>query len=127
MTNLWLIRVSIALVWLYQGLWCKLLGRAPQQAAIIGTVPFLNAAQAHSVLLALGALECGLGVWVLCGRWARRAALTQTILLAIVNAGGVLWASTIIPDPLGMLLQNFAFLLLAWIAAGEVHPHATHA
>jgi len=127
MNNPWLIRVAIALVWLYQGLWCKLLGRAPHHAAVIGSVPFLNAAEAHAALLALGALECVLAIWVLCGRWAFGAALAQTVLLAIMNTGGVLWASTMIPDPAGMLLQNFAFLMLAWIAAREVHPHAAHA
>ena len=127
MTNLWLIRVSIALVWLYQGLWCKLLGRAPHHEAVIASVPFLNAAQAHAALLVLGGLECILAIWVLCGRWAFGAAVAQTALLAVMNTGGVLWASTIIPDPVGMLLQNVAFLLLAWIAAGEVHPHAAHA
>lgn len=127
MNKLWLIRVSIATVWLYQGLWCKLLGRAPRHAAVIGTVPFLNAAQAHAALFGLGGLECVLAVWVLCGRWAYAAALTQTVLLAIMNAGGVLWAGSIIPDPAGMLFENFAFLMLAWIAAGEVHPHAAHA
>jgi hypothetical protein len=127
MNNLWLIRVAIALVWLYQGLWCKLLGREPHHAAVIGSVPFLNAAQAHAALLALGVLECTLAIWVLWGRWAYGAALAQTVLLAIMNVGGVLWASAIIPDPAGMLFQNFAFLMLAWIAAREVHPHAAHA
>ena len=126
MNNLWLIRVAIALVWLYQGLWCKLLGRMPHDEAVIGSVPFL-AAQAHSSLLLVGVLECVLAIWVLCGRWAFGAALAQTVLLAIMNAGGVFWASAIIPDPVGMLFQNFAFLLLVWIAAREVHPHAAHA
>src|SRR2546427_10427812 len=117
MNSLRLIRVAIAMVWLYQGLWCKLLGREPHHAAVIGRVPFLNHVQAHAALLVLGALECALAIWVLCGRWAFGAALTQTVLLAIMNAGGVLWASTIIPDPVGMLFQNFAFLMLVWIVA----------
>ena len=34
-----LIRASIALVWLYQGLWCKLLGGVPRHAAVIAAVP----------------------------------------------------------------------------------------
>jgi uncharacterized membrane protein YphA (DoxX/SURF4 family) len=127
MNSLWLIRVAIALVWLYQGLWCKLLGRMPHHEAVIESVPFLDAAQAHLALLGIGGLEVVVAVWVLCGRWAFGAALAQTVLLAIINAGGVFWASAIIPDPLGMLFQNFAFVLLVWIAAREIPPYAAHA
>lgn len=124
MRNLLLIRASIALVWLYQGLWCKLLARMPQHAAVIGTVPFLTAAQGRATLLALGLVECGIAGWVISGWRPREAALLQTALLVVMNAGGVIWARGIIPDPAGMLFQNFAFLLLAWIAAGELRPYA---
>jgi len=123
MPNLLLIRASVAAVWIYQGLWCKVLGNATRQQAILDSVPFLNDAQAHSALMLLGAAECLLAAWVLWGRAPFGAALAQTILLAMMNAGGIAWASRIIPDAPGMLLQNFAFLLLAWIAAGEAHPH----
>ena len=119
MRNSWLARAAVAAVWLYQGLWCKLLGRMPRHEAAVASVPFLSAAQAHAALMALGATECALAAWVLSGRRARAAALAQTVLLAGINAGGVLWARQTIPDPSGMVLQNFAFLVLAWIAAGK--------
>jgi uncharacterized membrane protein YkgB len=118
MSNL-LPRAAISSVWIYQGLWCKVLGRMPRHQEIVGTVPFLDAARAHRVLLGLGLLECVIAFWVLSGIWARDAALIQTLLLAGMNAAGLIWAKRAIPDPFGMLLQNFAFLLLAWIAAGS--------
>jgi uncharacterized membrane protein YphA (DoxX/SURF4 family) len=120
-----LIRLSIALVWLYQGLWCKVLAGAPHHLAIISTVPFLGPAAGRVVLVLLGLVECGLGVWVLTGRQLRNAALVQTLLLAGMNAGGLIWARRLIPDPAGMILQNFAFVLLIWSAA-EVHPHVAN-
>ena len=126
MNNLMLIRVAVALVWSYEGLWCKLLGRAPHHETVIQNVPFLTAGQAHTALVILGGLECAIAVWVLCGRWQRTSAVAQTALLALMNSGGLLWASSLIPDPAGMLLQNFAFILLAWIAAGEFKPYAAH-
>jgi uncharacterized membrane protein YphA (DoxX/SURF4 family) len=119
MSNLLLARAAIAAVWIYQGLWCKLLGRMPHHQEIVGTVPLLTPARAHRALVALGLLECVIGSWVLSGFWPSEAALLQTALLVAMNAGGLLWASRAIPDPVGMLLQNFAFLLLAWIAAGS--------
>jgi uncharacterized membrane protein YphA (DoxX/SURF4 family) len=114
-----LARASIALVWLYEGLWCKLMGGATRQAALIATVPFLSAAAARAALIALGLAECAIAAWVLSGRHMRLAALVQTVLLVFMNAGGLIWAWRLIPDPGGMIVQNFAFLVLIWIVAEE--------
>ena len=118
-----LIRLAIALVWLYQGFWCKVLGGVPRHEAVIAAVPFIGSAPGRSALIALGLLECGIGLWVLSGRWMRQVAIVQTALLAAMNAGGLIWAAHLIPDPAGMVLQNFAFLLLIWIAT-EDRQHA---
>ena len=121
-----LIRLAIALVWLYQGLWCKVLGGVPRHEAVIAAVPFIGPAAGHSTLITLGLLECGIGLWVLSGRWMRQAAVIQTVLLVAMNAGGLIWAAHLIPDPAGMVLQNFTFLLLIWIAT-EDRQHAVPA
>jgi hypothetical protein len=121
-----LTRASLAAVWLYQGLWCKLLGREPRHQDIAGAVPIFSPEAAHALLLAIGFAECALAVWVISGVALRRAAIAQTILLLAMNAGGLLWAFDAIPDAVGMLLQNFAFLMLAWTAAREEAPHAVH-
>ena len=118
-----LIRLAIALVWLYQGFWCKVLGGVPRHEAVIAAVPFIGSAASRSALIALGLLECGIGLWVLSGRWMRQVAIVQTALLAAMNAGGLIWAAHLIPDPAGMVLQNFTFLLLIWIAT-EDRQHA---
>jgi hypothetical protein len=119
MPQLLIPRAAIAFVWLYQGLWCKLLGRAPHHRKIVGTVPFLSSSQAQQALAALGSLECVLAAWVMSGWRAQEAALTQTLLLGAMNAAGLFWARNLIPDPAGMMIQNFAFLVLAWLAAGR--------
>jgi hypothetical protein len=110
-------RAAVASVWIYQGLWCKVFGRVPHHEEIVGSIPFLNPSRAHRALVALGLLECAIALWVLSGIWAPEAASLQTFLLSAMNAAGLVWASRAIPDPIGMLLQNFAFLVLAWIAA----------
>jgi hypothetical protein len=117
--NRTLIRASVAAVWLYQGLWCKLLGGAWRHAEIVASVPVLGATAAHSLLLAIGAVECSFAVWMLSGFRLRAAAAAQTLMLAVMNAGGLLWAGRLIADPVAMLLQNFAFMLLAWVAAEQ--------
>lgn len=112
-----LIHVAVALVWLYQGLWCKLLGRLPHQRDVIAAVPFFSPGFAHGLLLALGAIETAFGIWELSGWLPYSAAFAQTLLLVGMNSGGVLWARRHIHDPAGMLLMNFAFLVLIWTGA----------
>lgn len=114
-----LIRASIALVWFYQGLWCKVLNGVLQQNAVVAAVPFIGPAAARAALIALGTVECLIGLWVLSGSRLRAAAFTQTALLVAMNTGGIIWASRLIPDPGNMVVQNFAFLVLIWIAAEE--------
>jgi uncharacterized membrane protein YphA (DoxX/SURF4 family) len=119
-----LIRLSIALVWLYQGLWCKVLGRVPGHAAVISAVPFIGPAAGRVALIALGLVECGIAAWVSSGVGMRQAAIVQTVLLVAMNAGGLIWAWRLIPDPPGMILQNFAFLMLVWVATEDIHRAA---
>ncbi len=108
------IRGAIAMVWLYQGLWLKILAREPRHQAIAGAVPFLSPRQARAALFAIGLFECALALWVLSGQASLQAALVQTVVLTGMNTCGILWASRFIPDPAGMVLQNLTFLLLVW-------------
>ncbi|MBW8877164.1 MAG: DUF3419 family protein [Acidobacteria bacterium] len=112
-------RLAVALVWLYQGLWCKLLGRCPGHRAIVQAVPWLAGGAGTVVLAGLGTIEVGLAVWVLSGWRPRLAALAQTLLLVGMNGGGLLWGREHIADPGAMITQNLAFLTLAWLVAGR--------
>jgi hypothetical protein len=109
---------AVAAVWLYEGLWCKLLGGVPLQREVVGAVPAFERSAAW-VLRALGVVECGLAIWVLSGWRPFLAAAVQTALLVSMNSGGLLWARRIIPDPAGMIVKNFAFLVLAWVVAAQ--------
>lgn len=119
MPPLLLTQVAVAAVWLYEGFWCKVLGRMPHQFEVVGAVPLIGPRSAAWVLRVLGLAECGLAVWVLSGWQPFCAAVAQTGLLVAMNSGGLLWARKIIPDPAGMVVKNFAFLVLAWVAAAQ--------
>ncbi len=112
-----LARGAIALVWLYHGLWCKVLGRCPEQAAIVAAVPFLEGALGLWVVRGLGLGEAALAAWVLSGRAPRLAAAVQTVLLVAMNGGGLLWGRAHIAHPAAMIVQNLAFLALVWLVA----------
>ena len=125
MLSLPVLRVAIALVWIYQGLWCKILGFEPRHRKIVESTPFLSPARARQALVALGLLECFMAAWALSGLHQFEAAVAQTLLLVSMNAAGLRWARSLISDPIAMLLQNFVFLLLAWIVAGQLGCHAS--
>ena len=57
------------------------------------------------------------------GGWAPwLAALVQTVFLVGMNANGLFFARKLIPDPGGMIVKNFALIVLMWVAAA----HAAH-
>ena len=119
MPPLWLVRSSIAAVWLYEGLWCKVLGRMPSQQEVAGAVPFVGPVWAPRFLKALGLVECALAIWVLSGWEPVWAAAAQTALLLTMNANGLVFARRLIHDPAGMVVKNVVFLVLVWVAAAQ--------
>jgi len=116
----WLLaRAAVAAVWLYNGMWCKLLAGCPSHAAIFSTVPAVFAPVLALLPAALGGAEVALAVWVASG-WRRRlAAVIQTALLVSMNAGGLVWGGDAIQEPGGLVVQNAAFLALVWLVALE--------
>jgi uncharacterized membrane protein YphA (DoxX/SURF4 family) len=113
--SLLVIRASIAAVWMYEGLWCKILGRMPSQIAVVESVPRLGRRFGAAFLKALGVGEVAIAVWVMLGIAPGLCAIVQTALLVVLNVNGLVWARHIIHDPGGMVVKNAAFLVLVWV------------
>jgi uncharacterized membrane protein YphA (DoxX/SURF4 family) len=113
--SLILIRASVAAVWLYEGLWCKLLGRVQSQVQVVTAVPRLGPRFGLAFLRALGVVEVALAAWVMTGFAPGTCAIAQTALLVVLNANGLVWSRHIIPEPAGMVVKNIAFLVLVWV------------
>ena len=114
----WLIRVAVAAVWIYEGLWCKLLRGQPHELKVVEAVPYFGPRVGALFLQVLGAVEVAIGMWTLTAIAPLACALVQTVLLVSLNASGLFWARHLIHDPGGMVIKNFAFLVLAWVSAG---------
>lgn len=113
----WLPQGVVAAVWLWEGFWCKVLGRNRHEFEVVEQVPGVSRALLHDLLRLLGVVETLLGLWVLSGWWPITAALVQTALLVGLNSAGIYFSGQRIPDPVGMVLKNAALLLLAWVVA----------
>jgi len=112
-------RAGVAAVWLYEGLWCKVLAKVPDQRSIVASVPALPPAWVTGALVGLGLVETAIGLWVLSGVAARPAAYVQTGLLVVCNAGGLLFAGARIAEPGRMVTQNAVLLAVVWLLAGQ--------
>ncbi|MGW2640894.1 DoxX-like family protein [Streptomyces sp. NPDC001348] len=113
-------RWAIALVWFYEGFWCKVWPGRADQRAIVGDVPFLPGWAVTGVLVAIGLTEVAIGVWVLTGRRARPAAVLQTVLVCAFNLGGLLFSPGRIEEPGRLVTQDLAFLALIWTVTWTV-------
>ncbi|MFD7874901.1 DoxX-like family protein [Streptomyces sp. NPDC059766] len=118
-----LARWAVALVWFYEGLWCKVWPAREEQRAIVGDVPHMPAWAVTAALIAIGVAEAAIGVWVLSGLWAQAAVVVQTALVVVFNAGGLLFGLDHIAEPGRMLTQNLAFVALIWLM-GRTSPRA---
>jgi uncharacterized membrane protein YphA (DoxX/SURF4 family) len=112
-------RVAVAAVWLYEGLWNKLLGGAARQVQVVSAVPRLGPLFGSSFLKLLGAVEVLVAAWVLSGILPGFCAIAQVVLLVLLNVNGLLWARHIIHDPGGMVVKNAAFLVLVWVCGAS--------
>jgi uncharacterized membrane protein YphA (DoxX/SURF4 family) len=102
-------RAVLAAVWLYEGLWCKVLRPRPEQRAVVAAA---LPGSPGGVLTGIGLAEAALGVWVLSGVRTRAAAAAQAGLLVGVTTGGLAFAAGRIRRPGRMLARNAALLAL---------------
>ncbi len=110
-----LLTFSISLVWLINGLYCKLLNGVPRHQQIVGRI--LGASYARELTQLIGGLECLLFFWIISRFQSRFCALFQIIVIASMN----LIEFFLAPDLLlfGYLNAFFAFLLMVVIYYNE--------
>jgi DoxX-like family len=112
-------RGLVATEWLHEGLYNKVLGGDPRHEDIVASVPGLSRSQAIAGMRALGLAETAIAGWVLSGGKRKESALLQTVLVVIMNTGGLLFAGKHIPNHRRLILRSAIFILLVWVAAQD--------
>jgi hypothetical protein len=118
LTPVWLLRAAVASVWIYEGVWCKLMTRSSLELEVISAMPYFGRNGYAIALKMLGVFELGLAAWSVSGALPLMCAVVQTVLVLGLNTNGLLFARSIIHEPLGMVVRNFSFLVLVWVSAG---------
>ena len=87
----WAVRIVIAGVWIFHGLYSKILDGVPRHRLIVGRILGDSFARPLTVLIGTG--EILLGLWVLSGRRSRACAMlhpaVKRILAAIIKAASI--------------------------------------
>jgi DoxX-like family len=110
-----LINYFIALVWLANGLFCKVLNLVPRHEQIVSKI--LNIADARLFTILIGISEIVMSVWILSGIKPRWNALAQIFIIGLMNALEFI----LVPNLLlwGRLNAVFAMLLMIIICYNE--------
>ena len=102
--------VAIAMVWLINGLFCKVLNLVPRHQQIVSRI--LDVADARILTLLIGCAEIAMALWVLSQLWTRTNTIFQIIIVLAMN----IIEFICVPDLLlwGRLNLLFAMLFI-WI------------
>ena len=107
----------IAMVWMANGLFCKVLNLVPRHEQIVASI--LGETYARPLTLTIGLAEIGMAIWVLSRIKPRLNAVLQMAVVAIMNT----LEFFMVPDLLlwGKLNAFFAFLFVLLIYYHEFH------
>jgi hypothetical protein len=110
-----LLNYFIAIVWIINGLFCKVLNLVPRHQEIVARI--LGKDHAGIFTIAIGLSEFGMAVWILSGFSTRLNATAQILVIAIMN----MLEFILVPDLLlwGRANAIFAFLFILLIHYNE--------
>ena len=109
------LRILIGSVWVFHGLYSKLLDGIPRHRLIVARVLGDDLAAAATVVV--GVLEILLGIWAVSHRLPRACAAVQTAAIVAMNSLEIARAPDLLISAPGMVLLNAAFLALGWYSA----------
>ena len=80
-----IITYLIAAVWIVNGAFCKVLGLVPRHEEIVFRISSFDRPSANIATLGIGILEVVMAIWILSNFKARLNAISQIIIIAIMN------------------------------------------
>jgi uncharacterized membrane protein YphA (DoxX/SURF4 family) len=113
----------IGAVWVFHGLFSKILGGIPRHRQIVARI--LGEEIAPLATLGIGIAEVALGLWVLSGLFRRACAAVQTLAILAMNAIEITFARDLLLSAPLMVALNLVLLSAAWLIALRPPNRAT--
>ena len=108
-------QVVIGSVWIFHGLYSKVLNGIPRHRLIVGKI--LGEANAGIATRVIGMMEMLLGVWAWTGWQPVGCAVVQTAAIVAMNSLEIFLARELLISAIGMVILNAGFLTLVWFWA----------
>ena len=105
-------QIVIGCVWVFLGLYSKILNGIPRHQLIVGKV--LGERFARPATKVIGGLEVLLGMWAFTGFARVECAAVQTAAIVGMNALEIFLAREFLISAIGMVILNLCFLTLVW-------------
>ena len=105
-------QIVIGSVWIFHGLYSKILNGIPRHRLIVGNI--LGESNAGRATKAIGVLEILLGLWAFSGWEQVGCAIAQTLAIGSMNTLEIFLAGDLLISAIGMVLLNLGFLSLVW-------------
>ena len=111
------VRIALAALWTFEGLWLKVIVRDPHELRIVEPAAKQFGLPGASTMVAIGILETALAALVVSGFRARQVAWVQGVILLSMNLLGIMLGGGEIRDPISLLVHNLpTFACIAVIA-----------
>ncbi|HTD87292.1 MAG TPA: DoxX-like family protein [Candidatus Binatia bacterium] len=107
-----LAQIVIGSVWVFHGLYSKILNGIPRHRLIVSKI--LGAANAGIATKGIGVLEVLLGLWAFTAWQSVGCAGVQTAAILAMNSLEILLARELLISAIGMVILNLGFLSLIW-------------
>ena len=107
-----LAQIPIGSVWVFHGLYSKILNGIPRHRLIVGKI--LGTTRVGFATTTIGALELMLGLWVVTGWQPVKCAVVQTAAIVTMNSLEIFLAGELLISAVGMVILNLGFLSLVW-------------
>jgi uncharacterized membrane protein YphA (DoxX/SURF4 family) len=110
-----LLKYAIALVWLINGLFCKVFNLVPRHQEIVEAI--LQVQNGRPLTIAIGLAETCMALWILSGYKKKLNAITQIVVIASMNILEAIYAPHLLLW--GKWNGAFAFLFILVIYANQ--------
>jgi hypothetical protein len=115
-----LAQIFLGSVWVFHGLYSKILNGIPRHRLIVGKI--LGAKTASVATNTIGTLELLLGLWTFTGWQPLKCAVVQTTAIVAMNSLEIFLARELLISAVGMVILNLGFLSLVWYWALFFEP-----
>lgn len=112
--ELLILRVLLASIWLYNGLYLKLILVDPEHLAVVQAVGNVGPITPAQFLFLIGVGETVLGLVVLSGFRYKNACQVQAALIIAMNAIGIVSGG--VTEPAALIFTNLPLLFCLWVA-----------